>query len=39
MKKNNETVTKLRTGDEVIVIAGKDIGKKGTVQKLSLIHI
>ena len=29
MKKNNETVTKLRTGDEVIVIAGKDIGKKG----------
>ena len=35
MKKNNETVTKLRTGDEVIVIAGKDIGKKGTVQKIS----
>ena len=28
MKKNNETVTKLRTGDEVILIAGKDIGKK-----------
>ena len=35
MKKNNETITKLRTGDEVIVIAGKDIGKKGTVQKIS----
>ena len=35
MKKNNETVTKLRTGDEVVVIAGKDIGKKGTVQKIS----
>jgi ribosomal protein L24 len=33
MKKNIETVTKLRTGDEVIVIAGKDLGKKGTVQK------
>ena len=35
MKKNIETVTKLRTGDEVIVIAGKDLGKKGTVQKIS----
>ena len=35
MKKNIETVTKLRTGDEVVVIAGKDIGKKGTVQKIS----
>ena len=35
MKNNNETVTKLRTGDEVIIIAGKDIGKKGTVQKIS----
>ena len=34
MKKNIETVTKLRTGDEVIVIAGKDLGKKGTVQKI-----
>ena len=28
MKKNNETVTKLRNGDEVVVISGKDIGKK-----------
>ena len=28
MRKNNETVTKLRTGDEVVVIAGKDLGKK-----------
>ena len=35
MKKNTETVTKLRTGDEVVVIAGKDLGKKGTVQKIS----
>tara|TARA_B100001173_G_scaffold240609_1_gene210437 strand:- start:428 stop:766 length:339 start_codon:yes stop_codon:yes gene_type:complete len=35
MKKNNQTITKLRTGDEVIVISGKDIGKKGTVQKIS----
>ena len=35
MKKNNQTITKLRTGDEVIVISGKDIGKKGTIQKIS----
>ena len=35
MKKNNQTITKFRTGDEVIVISGKDIGKKGTVQKIS----
>ena len=35
MKKNIETVTKLRTGDEVVVIAGKDIGKKGKKQKIS----
>ena len=35
MKKNTETVTKLKTGDEVVVIAGKDLGKKGTVQKIS----
>ena len=35
MKKSNQTITKLRTGDEVIVISGKDIGKKGTVQKIS----
>ena len=34
MKKNNQTITKFRTGDEVIVISGKDIGKKGTVQKI-----
>ena len=38
MKKSNQTITKLRTGDEVVVISGKDIGKKGTVQKyLNLI--
>ena len=34
---------KLKKGDEVIVLAGKDKGKKGTVTsilpKLSLIHI
>ena len=38
MKKNNETVTKLRTGDEVVVISGKDIGKKGTVEKICQIN-
>ena len=26
--------TKLRSGDEVIVVAGKDIGKKGTLRKI-----
>ena len=35
MKKSNQTITKFRTGDEVVVISGKDIGKKGTVQKIS----
>jgi len=35
MKKNIETVTKLRTGDEVVVITGKDVGKKGTLAKIS----
>ena len=35
MKKSIETVTKFRTGDEVVVIAGKDVGKKGTVRKIS----
>ena len=28
MKKLAKTITKLKTGDEVVVIAGKDIGKK-----------
>ena len=47
--KNQTVPTKLRSGDEVIVIAGKDIGKKGTLREiqksknkgfvLSLIHI
>ena len=38
MNKNIETVTKLRTGDEVIVIAGKDMGKKELSKKfLNLI--
>ena len=36
MKKNIETVTKLRTGDEVVVIAGKDIGE---LSKLDIIHL
>ena len=32
---NNQALpTKLRTGDEVIVIAGKDIGKKGTLREI-----
>ena len=35
MKKNTVTVTNLRAGDEVVVIAGKDLGKKGTIQKIS----
>ena len=26
--------TKLRTGDEVIVISGKDLGKKGTLREI-----
>ena len=26
--------TKLRSGDEVVVIAGKDIGKKGTLREI-----
>lgn len=32
--KKQEFVTKLRTGDEVIVIAGKDVGKKGTLREI-----
>ena len=32
--KNYPTPTKLRSGDEVIVIAGKDIGKKGTLREI-----
>ena len=28
------TPTKLRTGDEVVVVAGKDHGKKGTLRKI-----
>ena len=28
------TPTKLRTGDEVIVVAGRDLGKKGTLRKI-----
>ena len=30
----NIVQTKLRTGDEVIVIAGKDLGKKGTLREI-----
>tara|TARA_Y100000741_G_C18214741_1_gene543229 strand:- start:185 stop:520 length:336 start_codon:yes stop_codon:yes gene_type:complete len=32
--KNHSTPTKLRSGDEVIVVAGKDIGKKGTLREI-----
>ena len=32
--KNLPISTKLRSGDEVIVIAGKDIGKKGTLREI-----
>ena len=32
--KNHSTPTKLRLGDEVIVVAGKDIGKKGTLREI-----
>ena len=32
--KNQPVPTKLRSGDEVIVIAGKDIGKKGTLREV-----
>ena len=31
---NYSIPTKLRSGDEVIVIAGKDIGKKGTLREI-----
>ena len=31
---NNIISTKLRSGDEVIIIAGKDIGKKGTLREI-----
>ena len=36
---NIVTPTKLRSGDEVIVIAGKDLGKKGTYEKLTKTRI
>ena len=32
--KNHSTPTKLSSGDEVIVVAGKDIGKKGTLREI-----
>ena len=32
--KNQIVPTKLRSGDEVIVVAGKDIGKKGTLREI-----
>ena len=34
MNKLVKTNTKLQTGDEVIVITGKDIGKKGNIRKI-----
>ena len=33
--KKNAIPTKLRDGDEVIVVAGKDIGKKGTLREIN----
>ena len=33
------TPTKLRTGDEVIVVAGKDLGKKGTLRKIFFVRL
>ena len=33
--RNLVTPTKLRSGDEVIVIAGKDLGKKGTLREIN----
>ena len=33
------TPTKLRTGDEVIVVAGKDLGKKGTLRKMFFVNL
>ena len=32
--KNQSIPTKLRSGDEVVVIAGKDIGKKGNLREI-----
>ena len=32
-------MNKLRTGDEVIVISGKDKGKTGTLTKLKVIDV
>ena len=34
MNKLVKTNTKLKTGDEVVVISGKDIGKKGNIRKI-----
>lgn len=34
MSKIVKTNTKLKTGDEVVVIAGKDIGKKGSIREI-----
>ena len=34
MNKLVKTNTKLKTGDEVVVIAGRDIGKKGNIRKI-----
>ena len=34
MNKLVKTNTKLKTGDEVVVITGKDIGKKGNIRKI-----
>jgi large subunit ribosomal protein L24 len=33
-KNNNVKITKLKKGDEVMVVAGKDNGKKGKIEKV-----
>ena len=39
MNKLVKTNTKLKTGDEVVVISGKDIGKKGNIRKIMKSNI
>ena len=34
MKEKFSYNSKLKTGDEVIVVSGKDLGKKGTLRKI-----
>ena len=37
--KTSISPTKLRSGDEVIVTAGKDSGKKGTLRKILNVDV